>query len=132
MGMDLDNIDIESVEAREFDENRAKRAALQKELLSSSFFNLSGGVMKEEKKSSWNSIDGLLCKLMAQSDDQRFTKHVDRNLDYLHTSLQLDMIRMVAEDIKPEKIEHDFTRERVVQSLRGDDDLTNPSPSAAD
>ena len=108
-------------EARVFDEDSARRAALQKELLSSSFFNLSGGIMKEEKSSSWSSIDGLLCKLMAQSDSKRFTKHVDRNLDYLHTSLQLDMIRMVAEDIKPEKTESDFARDKAVRSLRGTD-----------
>ena len=130
MGMSVEDIDIGAEETREFDEDRAKRAALQKQLLSSSFFNLSGGVMKEER-SSWSSIDNLLAKLMAQSDSQRFTKHVDRNLDYLHTSLQLDMIRMVAEDIKPEKDEADFTRDRVVQSLRGSHDMPE-SPTVID
>ena len=131
MGMSVEDIDFGTEEARVFDEDRAKRAALQKQLRNSSFFNLSGGIMKEEKKSSWSSIDNLLCKLMAQSDNQRFTKHVDRNLDYLHTSLQLDMIRLVAEDIKPEKGEADFARDRVVQSLRGSNDMPE-SPTVTD
>ena len=129
--MSAEDIDFGTEEAREFDEDRAKRMALQKQLLNSSFFNLSGGIMKEEKKSSWSSIDDLLCKLMAQSDNQRFTKHVDRNLDYLHTSLQLDMIRMVAEDIKPERDETEFDRDRVVQSLRGSRDMLEP-PTTVD
>ncbi len=117
----------ESVDAGIADANRSKREKLQRELMSSSFFNLSGGIMKEDKQSSWSSIDDLLCKLMAQSSERRFTKHVDRNLDYLHTSLQLDMIRMVAEDIKPEKREHDFSRDRVVRSLRGTEGMPEPA-----
>jgi hypothetical protein len=117
----------ESVDAGTADADRSKRDRLQRELMSSSFFNLSGGVLKEEKRSSWSSIDDLLCKLMAQSPERRFTKHVDRNLDYLHTSLQLDMIRMVAEDIKPQRGENDFARDRVVQSLRGTGEMTEPS-----
>jgi hypothetical protein len=119
----------ESVDAGAADADRSKRERLQRELMSSSFFNLSGGIMKEEKRSSWSSIDDLLCKLMAQSPERRFTKHVDRNLDYLHTSLQLDMIRMVAENIRPEKAESDFARDRVVQSLRGTDVIPEPSPA---
>lgn len=119
----------ESMDAGTADADRSKRERLQRELMSSSFFNLSGGILKEEKRSSWSSIDDLLCKLMAQSPERRFTKHVDRNLDYLHTSLQLDMIRMVAEDIKPEKGVHDFARDRVVQSLRGTSEMTEPSPA---
>ena len=130
--MSAEDIDFGTEEAREFDEDRAKRIALQKQLLNSSFFNLSGGIMKEERRSSWSSIDDLLCKLMAQSDNQRFTKHVDRNLDYLHTSLQLDMIRMVAEDIKPERGENDFARDRAVRSLRGSDEVAEPSPPPID
>jgi hypothetical protein len=117
----------ESVNAGIVDTDRGKREKLQRELMSSSFFNLSGGIMKEEKRSSWSSIDDLLCKLMAQSSERRFTKHVDRNLDYLHTSLQLDMIRMVAEDIKPERGEHDFSRDRVVRSLRGTEGIPEPA-----
>ena len=131
MGMSAEDTDFGTEEAREFDEDRAKRMALQKQLLNSSFFNLSGGIMKEEKRSSWSSIDDLLCKLMAQSDNQRFTKHVDRNLDYLHTSLQLDMIRLVAEDIKPERDDTEFDRDRVVQSLRGSRDMPEP-PTTVD
>ena len=127
--MSVEDTGIGTGEPREFDEDSAKRAALQKQLRHSSFFNLSGGVMKEEKKNSWSSIDNLLGKLMAQSDNQRFTKHVDRNLDYLHTSLQLDMIRMVAEDIKPERDETEFDRDRVVQSLRGSRDMPEPPPT---
>lgn len=118
--MSAEGTGIESEQARVAEEDRAKRKALQKELLNSSFFNLSGGILKEEKQNGWSSIDGLLCKLMTQSPEKRFTKHVDRNLDYLHTSLQLDMIRMAAEDIQPPGTsDEDIDRNRVVRSLRG-------------
>ncbi|MDH3365012.1 MAG: hypothetical protein OEM29_03275 [Thermoplasmata archaeon] len=127
--MSVYNVGNESVDASVDQADRIKRERLQRELMTSSFFNLSGGFLKEEKHSSWSSIDDLLCKLMAQSPERRFTKHVDRNLDYLHTSLQLDMIRMVAEDIKPEKREHNFARDRAVQSLRGTGEMPEPSPA---
>ena len=84
-----------------------------------SFFNLSGGILREGKAPYRGSIDDLLSKLMSQSTDTRLSKHVDRNLDYLHTCLQLDMIRMIAEEIQPADRGEDSSRDRVVRTLRG-------------
>ena len=89
--------------------------------LDPTFFNLSGGILKEERSGSTSSVDDLLTRLMAsQPSGRRTTKHVDRNLDYLHTCLQLDMIRMIAEGIQqpPEKGGEDVARDKVVRSLR--------------
>jgi hypothetical protein len=93
------------------------------------FFNLSGGILKEERPGSRSTIDDLLERLMAsQPSGSRMSKHVDRNLDYLHTCLQLDMIRMIAEGIQrpPEKDDEDIARDRIVRSLRGSVEYVNP------
>lgn len=84
------------------------------------FFNLSGGIMRERGSEGKGSIDDLLAKLTSQSAGSRLSKHVDRNLDYLHTCLQLDMIRMIAEEIQPsERDEDDAFKDRIVRTLRG-------------
>ena len=84
------------------------------------FFNLSGGILRERGSESKGSIDDLLAKLTNQSSGSKLSKHVDRNLDYLHTCLQLDMIRMIAEEIQPaERDEEDFHKDRIVRTLRG-------------
>lgn len=90
-----------------------------KGVLDPSFFNLSGGILKEGGTRHRGSIDDLLSKLMSQSTENRLSKHVDRNLDYLHTCLQLDMIRMIAEEIQPADAEHGIAKDRVVRTLRG-------------
>ena len=93
------------------------------------FFSLSGGVLKEHRSGSTSSVDDLLTRLMAsQPSGSRATKHVDRNLDYLHTCLQLDMIRMIAEGIQqpPEKDDEDNARDKIVRSLRGSVEYLNP------
>lgn len=93
------------------------------------FFSLSGGILKEQRSGSTSSIDDLLTRLMdSQPSGSRATKHVDRNLDYLHTCLQLDMIRMIAEGIQqpPEKDEEDDARDKIVRSLRGSVEYLNP------
>jgi hypothetical protein len=101
--------------------------------LDPTIFNLSGGILKEDRRgSTWSTIDDILARLMAsQPSGSRVSKHVDRNLDYLHTCLQLDMIRMVAEGIQPlpEKEESDdeeVARDRIVRSLRGSVEYLNP------
>jgi len=68
--------------------------------LGPSFFTLSGGILKRDPRTS-NRIDALLTRMMEQPEQVRYSPHVERNLDYLHTSLQLDMISMVAEDYVP-------------------------------
>ena len=95
--------------------------------LDSNFFNLSGGILREERRrDSKGAIDDLLLKLMAHPTGKRI-KSVDRNLDYLHTCLQLDMIRMVAEDIEPpERDEDDLARDRLVRTLRGSVEYISP------
>ena len=62
------------------------------------FFRLSGGMMRENAKTS-NRIDGLLMRLMEHPSSGGYHPNVDRNLDYLFTYLQLDMIGMVARDV---------------------------------
>lgn len=97
--------------------------------LDPTFFNLSGGILKEKRSGSMSSIDDILKRLMdSQPSGSRATKHVDRNLDYLHTCLQLDMIRMVAEGIQqpPEKDGEDIARDKIVRSLRGSVEYMNP------
>lgn len=95
-----------------------------------SFFDLSGGILREQRPHKESSLDDLLYKLMSHTPNTRLAKHVDRNLDYLHTSLQLDLIRMVAEDIKPNTIGEDHMhKERIVRSLRGSPDIVDLSES---
>lgn len=62
------------------------------------FFRLSGGMMRENAKTS-NRIDGLLMRMMEHPSSGRYHPDVDRNLDYLFTFLQLDMIGMAAKDV---------------------------------
>jgi hypothetical protein len=59
-------------------------------------FSLSGGIMRQRVKTS-NKIDGLLSRMMEHPEAGKYLPYIDRNLDYLFTSLQLDMITMVAE-----------------------------------
>jgi hypothetical protein len=61
-------------------------------------FRLSGGMMRENAKTS-NRIDGLLVRMMEHPTSGRYHPNVDRNLDYLFTYLQLDMIGMAARDV---------------------------------
>lgn len=59
-------------------------------------FTLSGGLMRASV--TGNRIDGLLSKMIQSPDAVRYVRNVDRNLDYLITSLQLDMIKIMAEE----------------------------------
>ncbi|MGQ9587947.1 MAG: hypothetical protein ACUVT7_06165 [Thermoplasmata archaeon] len=62
------------------------------------FFSLSGGVMRDKARIA-NRIDGLLTKMMQNPSSVRYLPSIDKNLDYLFTSLQLDMINAVALEV---------------------------------
>ena len=66
-----------------------------------SFFTLSGGILKRDPRTS-NRIDSMLTRMLEDSTDSTYSQHVDKNLDYLHTCLQLDMISMAAQEFVPE------------------------------
>jgi hypothetical protein len=61
-------------------------------------FSLSGGVMRVGARTS-NRIDGLLGRMMDGPSAGRYMTDIDKNLDYLYTSLKLDMIDLVANDV---------------------------------
>ncbi|MBN1678497.1 MAG: hypothetical protein JW880_08170 [Candidatus Thermoplasmatota archaeon] len=63
-----------------------------------SILRLSGGVIKDKTRTA-NRIDGLLTKMIESPSSARYLPNIDRNLDYLFTSLQLDMIDIVASDV---------------------------------
>ena len=62
------------------------------------FFRLSGGILRANARTA-NRIDDLLRKLIQNGNGSRYIPNVDKNLDYLHTSLKLDMIGRVADDV---------------------------------
>ena len=61
-------------------------------------FGLSGGVLGHSSRTS-NRIDGLLLKMIENQSSAKYLGDIDRNLDYLYTSLQLDLIERVAKDV---------------------------------
>lgn len=63
-----------------------------------SILSLSGGVLKDKTRTA-NRIDGLLTKMMENPSSAKYLPNIDKNLDYLFTSLQLDMIDIVASDV---------------------------------
>jgi hypothetical protein len=65
-------------------------------------FRLSGGVLGSATRTS-NRIDGLLAKMLANPGSGRYLGDIDKNLDYLYTSLQLDLIDRVARDVSLRK-----------------------------
>jgi hypothetical protein len=67
----------------------------RKRSIGPSFFTLSGGILKRDPRTS-NRIDSMLTRMLEDGSASSYSQHVDKNLDYLHTSLQLDMISMVA------------------------------------
>jgi hypothetical protein len=62
------------------------------------FFRLSGGILRANARTS-NRIDDLLRKLVEDNTSSRYLPNIDKNLDYLYTSLKLDMIGRVANDV---------------------------------
>jgi len=62
------------------------------------FFKLSGGILRTNARTA-NRIDDLLRKLLQDETGSRYMPNIDKNLDYLHTCLKLDMIGRVANDV---------------------------------
>jgi len=71
----------------------------RQDLVSLPFFSLSGGVMKSNARTE-NRIDGLLTMMMELPTSGKYVNNIDKNLDYLHTVLKLDIINMVAEETR--------------------------------
>lgn len=61
-------------------------------------FRLSGGVLAPATRTS-NRIDGLLGRMLVQQGSAMYLGDIDKNLDFLFTSLQLDLIERVANDV---------------------------------
>lgn len=72
----------------------------KKRSIGPSFFTLSGGILKRDPRTA-NRIDSLLSKMMEHPSTGPYSKHVEKNLDYLYTCLQLDMISLIAQEAKP-------------------------------
>lgn len=70
-------------------------SSTKRRTLGPSFFTLSGGILQRDPRTS-NRIDSMLTRMLEEDTVTKYSPHVDKNLDYLHTSLQLDMISMVA------------------------------------
>ena len=86
------------------DSQVSQKMGKRRKTLGPSFFTLSGGIMKRDPRTA-NRIDSLLSKMMAQPSNIRYSPHVDKNLDYLYTSLELDMINMVADEFRAKEEE---------------------------
>lgn len=87
----------EPVVDRHDEELASVAASTSRRVIGPSFFTLSGGILKREPRTS-NRIDSVLTKMIEDSSTTPYSAHVDKNLDYLHTCLQLDMISMVAQE----------------------------------
>ncbi len=124
--MSADTYDYDMSEDEPTDHDRRASSPPHEDPDGKSFFNLSGGILKQERSQGAASLDDLIHKLMSHTPNTRMAKHVDRNLDYLHTSLQLDLIRMIAEDIKPAGADEEHAhKDRIVRSLRGSPDIVD-------
>jgi len=62
------------------------------------FLRLSAGVMAPRHRATSNRIDGLLSKMVDTNHVVKYSEDTDKNLDYLFTYLQLDMINILAEN----------------------------------
>ncbi len=67
-------------------------------------FRLSGGVLRPSTKTS-NRIDGLLVRMLENKSSSKYLGDIDKNLDYLYTHLQLDLIERVARDVSSKEEE---------------------------
>jgi len=109
----VSRIEEPTVERWPEDESPAADTRDASAVLDFPFFRLSGGMMRENAKTS-NRIDGLLMRMMEHPSSGRYHPNIDRNLDYLFTFLQLDMIGMVARDVS------EMNRKRLEEAPRPD------------
>ncbi len=79
------------------DEPAVDRWPEERETTGLQIFSLSGGLMRSGAKTA-NRIDGLLTRMMDHPSSGGYRSNLDGNLDYLLTSLQLDMIGLMAMD----------------------------------
>lgn len=79
----------EPVVERWSEESQRPRGRPQPRTFSPSILSLSGGVMRSR---SGNEIDALLARMLQQSEST-YIPNIDRNLDFLYISLQLDLIK---------------------------------------
>ena len=86
------------------------RKKTRRKTLGPSFFTLSGGILKRDPRTS-NRIDSLLSRMMEDEHPAAYSPHVERNLEYLYTSLQLDMISIAAELYRPDEAEEEEDEE---------------------
>ncbi len=90
----------EPVVDRHEEELASVAASTSRRIIGPSFFTLSGGILKRDPRTS-NRIDSMLTRMIDDSSKTPYSAHVDKNLDYLHTCLQLDMISMAAQELGP-------------------------------
>jgi hypothetical protein len=77
-------------------ETLASRSRVRRRSIGPSFFTMSGGILKRDPRTS-NRIDSMLSRMLEEPAAADYSPHVDKNLDLLHTHLQLDMISIVAQ-----------------------------------
>lgn len=109
----VNRIEEPAVERWSEDESTASEKKETGAVVDFPFFRLSGGMMRATAKTS-NRIDGLLMRMMEHPSSGRYHPNIDRNLDYLFTFLQLDMIGMVARDVS------EMNRKRLEDAPRPD------------
>jgi len=79
--------------------------------LDDSFFALSGGILRAGPSArTSNRFEGLLGQMVSHPAAGTYSRDVERNLEFLHISLQLDMLSMIARDAEPARTE-DLRRE---------------------
>lgn len=78
-------------------DRRPKEKAPEPDIMS-----LSAGIMASSQKATSNRIDGLLSKMVESHQVVKYSEDIDKNLDYLFTYLQLDMINILAENYTEE------------------------------
>ena len=86
-------------------------------------FRLSGGVLGPTTRTS-NRIDGLLGMMLVNQDSGKYLGDIDKNLDYLYTCLQLDLIERVANDVSSKG---SVEEEEVVEEVP-EPDISIPEP----
>jgi len=85
-----------------------------REITSVDIFRLSAGVMTPQTRTS-NRIDGLLSHMLEKPSSSRYVSDVDKNLDYLFTHLQLDMLERIGRDVSSRSQASDDSGIRIVR-----------------
>ncbi len=111
MGWELEkSTRVSEPDVSRWSEDQLPESGLDEARPSIDVFSLSGGVMRPGSRAS-NRIDGLLTKMIESPASCRYIRDIDRNLDYLFTHLQLDMIARSSKDLsaapepEPEQVE---------------------------